>query len=83
MSVYLKDIPLDVALQRFESALREIGLWEILEAEEIPLDENALGRVLAEPVWAKTKLSALPRLGNGWICRSRGGNTWRTTIHAN
>jgi putative molybdopterin biosynthesis protein len=53
MSVYLKDIPLEVALQRFESALKEMGLWKILEAEEIPLDENALGRVLAAPVWAK------------------------------
>jgi len=53
MSVYLKDIPLDEALHRFESALREIDAWGILGIEEIPLDENALGRVLAEPVWAK------------------------------
>jgi putative molybdopterin biosynthesis protein len=53
MSVYLKDIPLDDALRRLESALTEIDAWKVLDVEEIPLDENAIGRVLAEPVWAK------------------------------
>lgn len=53
MSVYLKDIPLDDALRRFESALTEIDAWRVLGIEEIPLDESAVGRVLAEPVWAK------------------------------
>lgn len=52
-SVYLHDIPLDEALARFQQALREAGLWQVLGVEEIPLDENALGRVLAEPVWAR------------------------------
>ncbi|HZU85886.1 MAG TPA: molybdopterin biosynthesis protein [Anaerolineaceae bacterium] len=53
MSVYLHDIPLDQAQARFRQALAENGLWQTLEAEEIPLDEAALGRVTAAPVWAK------------------------------
>ncbi len=51
-SVYLHDIPLDQAWQRFEQALTAAGLWQMLGVEEIPLDETAAGRVLAEPVWA-------------------------------
>jgi molybdopterin molybdotransferase/putative molybdopterin biosynthesis protein len=54
MSVYLHDIPLSQAQSRLESALREVNLWRVLEAKRIQLDENALGRTLAEPVWAKT-----------------------------
>src|SRR5512139_1199947 len=53
MSLYLKDIPLAVAMQRLESALKEIDAWRVLGIEEVPIDENAIGRVLAEPVWAK------------------------------
>lgn len=52
MSVYLHDIPLPEAKKRLETALREADLWRVLDAEVIPLDENALGRVLAEAVWA-------------------------------
>lgn len=52
MAVYLHDIPLPEAKKRLETALRAAGLWRVLGAETIPLDENALGRVLAEPVWA-------------------------------
>ena len=54
MSVYLHDIPLSQAQSRLESTLREADLWRMLGVEIVPLDENALGRVLAEPVWAKT-----------------------------
>ena len=54
MSVYLHDIPLSQAQSRLESALREADLWRVLEVETLPLDENALGRVLAQPVWART-----------------------------
>ncbi len=54
MSVYLHDIPLDKAQQRMRSALEDAGLWRVLGDESIPLDENALGRVLAAPVWALT-----------------------------
>lgn len=53
MSIYLHDIPLHEAQEHLAKALREAGLWERLGAEAIPLDENALNRVLAEPVWAK------------------------------
>jgi putative molybdopterin biosynthesis protein len=52
MSLYLHDIPLEQAKQAFHEALQQAGLWQILAKETIPLDENALGRVLAEPVWA-------------------------------
>lgn len=52
MSIYLHDIPLPEAKKRLETALREAGLWQVLGIETIPLDENALGRVLAGPVWA-------------------------------
>ncbi len=54
MSVYLHDIPLPEAQSRLESVLREAGLWRVLGVETIPLDENALGRTLAGPVWART-----------------------------
>ena len=53
MSVYLKDIPLDEAKSRFELVLRELNLWQVLGIETIPLDENAIGRVLGEAIWAK------------------------------
>ena len=53
MSVYLHDIPLSEAQSRLKQALQDADLWRILEAETIPLDENALGRVTAEPIWAR------------------------------
>ena len=53
MSVYLHDIPLPKARSRLEEALEASGLWGVLGEEEIPLNESAVGRVLAEPVWAK------------------------------
>ena len=53
MSVYLHDIPLDKAKAALRSALQDADLWRVLAVEIIPLDENALGRVLAEPIWAK------------------------------
>ena len=53
MSVYLHDIPLPQAQARFKQALQEAGLWRVLGVESITLDENALGRVTAEPIWAK------------------------------
>lgn len=49
---YLEDIPLEEARQRLEIALREIGHWESLSGEMVALI-NALGRITAEPVWAK------------------------------
>lgn len=53
MSVYLKDIPLEQAKTTFSDTLREVGLWDVLGTEMILLDENSVGRVLTEPVWAK------------------------------
>ena len=53
MSVYLHDIPLPEAQTRLKQALQDAGLWGVLGTESIPLDENALGRVTAEPIWAK------------------------------
>jgi putative molybdopterin biosynthesis protein len=53
MSVYLHDIPLPQAQARLQQALQEAGLWRLRGVEIIPLDENALGRVTTEPVWAK------------------------------
>lgn len=54
MSVYLHDIPLSQAQARLKQALQDSDLWRVLGSETVPLDENALGRVTAEPVWAKT-----------------------------
>jgi putative molybdopterin biosynthesis protein len=53
MSVYLHDIPLPQARSRLEEALAAAGLWGVLGVEEFPLNEHAVGRVLAEAVWAK------------------------------
>lgn len=52
-SIYLHDIPLAEARQRIEDALRSVGRWGILGSEEILLDETAVGRILAEPVFAR------------------------------
>ncbi len=53
MGIYLHDIPLSEAKAIFRKALEEAGCWGALAAEEIPLDEQAAGRVLAAPIWAK------------------------------
>ncbi|MGE5376497.1 MAG: molybdopterin-binding protein, partial [Bacteroidota bacterium] len=53
MSVYLHDIPLPEAQARLKQALQESGLWRVLGVETIALDENALGRVTAGPIWAR------------------------------
>lgn len=50
---YLHDIPLPEARRRLQDALRAAGLWGPLDAERLPL-RQALGRVTAAPVWAKT-----------------------------
>src|SRR5688572_786300 len=53
MSLYLHDIPLSEAQARLRRALQEAGLWRVLRTEIIPLNENALGRVTSEPIWAR------------------------------
>jgi putative molybdopterin biosynthesis protein len=52
MAIYLHDIPLPQAQARLAEALQAAGLDGVLEVEQIPLDEHAAGRVLAEPIWA-------------------------------
>src|SRR5688572_16946222 len=54
MSVYLHDIPLSQAQARLREALQDASLWRVLGVESISLDENALGRVTAEAIWART-----------------------------
>jgi putative molybdopterin biosynthesis protein len=51
--IYLHDIPLDEARRRFQRALADAELSGLLGVDEIPVDEHAVGRVLAEPLWAK------------------------------
>ena len=53
MSVYLHDVPLHQAQERFLEGLAAAGLAGPLPAENILVDEFALGRVLAQPVWAR------------------------------
>lgn len=53
MTVYLEDIPLSEAIQRFQAALEKIGLDGLLGVENIPLSEHLVGRVVAEAVFAK------------------------------
>lgn len=54
MSVYLHDIPLAQAHQRLQQALEAADFWRVLRTETIALDVGALGRVLAQPIWAAT-----------------------------
>ncbi len=53
MTIYLHDIPLKTALEVFQQHIEAAGLWKTLAVETLPLDQHALGRVLAEPVWAR------------------------------
>lgn len=51
-SPYLHDIPLTEAKACFEKALIDHNLWGVLVDESINLDENAVGRVLSDSIWA-------------------------------
>jgi putative molybdopterin biosynthesis protein len=53
MTVYLNDIPLSEAWERFDRALNAARLSGVFPSETIPLDEHAVGRVVAEPIWAQ------------------------------
>ena len=50
--MYLEDIPLEEAHTRFWKALEQAGAVSPLPSEEVPI-EDALGRVTAEPVFAR------------------------------
>ncbi len=51
-NIYLHDVALSEALSSWHAALEAEGLLEPLRAETVPLTA-ALGRVTAEPVWAR------------------------------
>lgn len=53
MSLYVHDIPLQEAIDRFSAALKNSQLNGVLGKETIPVDENAVGRILFDPVWAR------------------------------
>lgn len=53
MTVYLHDIPLEEAKRHFEQALKNANLWGLLGVDEKSLSSKLVGRVIAEPVWAK------------------------------
>lgn len=53
MSIYLKDIPLEQAWRRWLLALQESSINGVLGRETLALDEDLVGRVLAESIWAK------------------------------
>ncbi len=50
--VYLSEVALEVALAQLRQALENAGRWSPLPGETLPL-EQALGRVTAEPIWAR------------------------------
>jgi len=49
---YLEDIPLEQALDKFFTALEKAGSLGLSPVEQIPV-EDGLGRVTAQPIWAK------------------------------
>ena len=53
--IYLEDIPLEEAHRRFWGALERAGALVALPAETVPVNA-ALGRVTAEPVFARTSV---------------------------
>ncbi len=53
MSVYLHDIPVEQAWQRWLQALEGSSLNTVLGKETLSLDEDLVDRVLAESIWAK------------------------------
>ena len=51
-NIYLEDIPLNEAIAALNGALHKVGRDAPLPHETVPLNE-ALGRITAEPVWAR------------------------------
>jgi putative molybdopterin biosynthesis protein len=52
MTIYLHDIPLPQAKLLLDEALQANDRVGVLGIEDIPLNELALGRALAKPIWA-------------------------------
>ncbi|MCD6425772.1 MAG: molybdopterin biosynthesis protein [Anaerolineales bacterium] len=51
--IYLDDIPLEEARNRLQKKIHASGLWRILGVDRLKLDENLIGRILAETLWAR------------------------------
>ena len=51
--IYLDDIPLEEARDRFKEKIQTSGLWRIQGVDRLPLDENLVGRILTETLWAR------------------------------
>jgi len=51
--IYLDDIPLEEARDRLQEKIQAAGLWRILGVDRLELDENLVGRILAETLWAR------------------------------
>ena len=51
--IYLDDIPLEEARNRLKENIQASGLWRILGVDRLTLDENLVGRILAETLWAR------------------------------
>lgn len=51
--IYLDDIPLEEARSRFQARIEASGLWRILGVDRLPVDEDLVGRVLAQTLWAR------------------------------
>ena len=52
MTIYLHDIPFEQAISVFHGRISKSGWGEKTGAETIPVDENAVGRILAESAFA-------------------------------
>ena len=53
MGIYIHDLPLDKSLEIFKTIVEKSIAKNKNRIEKISVDENAIGRILAEPVWAK------------------------------
>jgi len=51
--IYLDDIPLEEARNRLQEKIKASGLGKILGVDRLKLDENLVGRILAETLWAR------------------------------
>ncbi len=52
-SIYLHDIPLFEAQEKFKAELVASKQWQRLGEESIPLDEYCVGRTLSHAIWAR------------------------------
>jgi len=53
VKIFLEDIPVEEARNRLQKRIQEAGLWRILGVDRLELDENLVGRILSETLWAR------------------------------